>query len=224
MAIDVKRYAVLAGMAAAALVFGIAAHGITQSWQASRQESVVKANEEQIFNSPTSFVAGNPSGDVSVVAFFDHNCPYCRRDAPSLVKLTQDDGQVRLVLKELPVLGADSEAVAKVALAAARQGKYFEFYQRLFASPGPANEAKALRIAGELGLDQERLKQDMQDPAVAATLAENEQLAQTLKVRGVPFYIVGDKILREGTGDFYADLAKLVAEARAAVKQADSGR
>jgi protein-disulfide isomerase len=131
---------------------------------------------------------------------------------------------VQLVLKELPVLGAESEAVAKVALAAARQGKYFEFYQRLFASPGPANEAKALRIAGELGLDQERLKQDMQDPAIAATLAENERLAQTLKVRGVPFYIVGDKILRDGTGDFYADLTKLVADARAAGKQADSRR
>jgi protein-disulfide isomerase len=222
--IDVKRYAALAGMAAAALVFGIAAHGITRGWQESRQENAIKANEAEIFHSPSSFVAGNPRGDVSVVAFFDHNCPYCRRDAPALVKLTEDDGQVRLVLKELPVLGAESEAVAKVALAAARQGKYFEFYQRLFASPGPANEVKALRIAGELGLDQERLRQDMQDPAIAATLAENERLAQTLKVRGVPFYIVGDKILRDGTGDFYADLTKLIADARAAGKQADSSR
>lgn len=224
MPIDVRRYAALAGMAAAALVFGIAAHGITRSWQEGRQERAVTAHAEQVYHSPTSFVAGNPNGDVSVVAFFDHNCPYCRRDAPSLVKLTENDAQVRLVLKELPVLGPDSEAVAKVALAAARQGKYFELYQRLFASSGPANEAKALRIAGELGLDEAKLKRDMQDPAIAATLAENERLAQNLKVRGVPFYIVGGKIPREGSGDFYADLTRLVAEARAAKQQAESSR
>ena len=221
---DIKRYAALAGMAAAALVFGIAAHGITSGWQEARQERAIAAHAEQVYHSPSSFVAGNPNGDVSVVAFFDHNCPYCRRDAPALVKLVAEDGQVRLVLKELPVLGPDSEAVAKVALAAARQGKYFELYQRLFASPGPANEAKALRIAGELGLDQERLKADMQDASIAATIAENEQLAATLKVKGVPFYIVGDEILSEGTGDFYADLTKMVAAARAAGQQAESNR
>lgn len=219
MQIDVKSLAIFAGIGAAALVFGIAAHGITRSWQEARQERTVTASKELLLHSPSSFVAGNPNGDVSVVAFFDHNCPYCRHDAPALVKLTETDGQVRLVLKELPVLGADSEAVAKVALAASRQGKYFEFYQRLFASPGPANEAKALRIAGELGLDQERLKQDMHDPAIVAALAENERLAQSLKVRGVPFYIVGDKVLREGTGDFYADLGRMVADARAEARK-----
>ena len=208
-------------MAAAALVFGIAAHGIARGWQEARQERAVAANQQQIFHSPSSTVVGNPNGDVSVVAFFDFNCPYCRKDAPSLERLVADDSQVRLVLKELPVLGPDSEAAAKVALAAGRQGKYFELFQRLFATPGRATEAKALRVAGELGLDQERIKQDVRDPAIAAALAENEKLAASLKVRGVPFYIVGDKILREGNGDFYARLAEMVAEARSGARRTE---
>jgi protein-disulfide isomerase len=119
------------------------------------------------------------------------------------------------------VLGPDSEAAAKIALAAGRQGKYFELYQRLFAESGRATEAKALRVAGELGLDQERIKQEMQDPAIAAALAENEKLAASLKVRGVPFYIVGEKILREGGGDFYGDLTKMVAEARSGERRTE---
>jgi protein-disulfide isomerase len=208
-------------MGAAALVFGIAAHGITRGWQEARQERAVAANQQQIFHSPSSYIAGNPNGTVSVVAFFDFNCPYCRNDAPSLTRLITDDKDVRLVLKELPVLGPDSEAAAKIALAAGRQGKYFELYQRLFAEPGRATEAKALRVAGELGLDQGRIKQEMQDPAIAAALAENEKLAASLKVRGVPFYIVGDKILREGEGDFYADLTKMVAEARSGERKTE---
>lgn len=224
MPIDIRRYGAIIGMAAAALVFGIAAHGITRGWQEARQERAVAANAEQIFHSPSSFAAGNPGGDVSVAAFYDFNCPYCRKDAPALAKLIAEDRQVRLVLKELPVLGPDSEAAAKVALAAGRQGKFFELYARLFAEPGRATEEKALRVAAELGLDRERIKQEMQDPAIAAALAENETLARSLKVRGVPFYIVGDKILREGTGDFYADLTRMVAEARSGERRTEQSR
>jgi protein-disulfide isomerase len=79
--------------------------------------------------------AGNPDGDVSVVAFFDYNCPYCREGEPALAKLIASDGKVRLVLKEYPILGRDSEAVARIAQAAISQGKYFELYQPSLAAP-----------------------------------------------------------------------------------------
>lgn len=216
MLIDWRRFAVLLGMGAAALVGGIAAHGIFEDW---RQGGAIEANRRELFNSASSYVAGNQDGDVTIVSFFDHNCPYCRKDAPALSKLVADDRKVRLVLKELPVLGPDSEAVAKVALAAGRQGKYYELYEGLFAAPGRATEAKALRIAGELGLDQDRLKRDMQDPAIAAAIEENRRLASKLKVRGVPFYVVGDRVLTPGGGDFYTELADSVAEARGSAGQ-----
>ena len=95
----------------------------------ARQERGIASRAEQIFHAKSSFVAGNPNGDVSVVTFLDYNCLYCREGAPDLAKLIAQDGKVRLVLKKLPVLGKDSEEVARVALAAAPQGKYLELDQ-----------------------------------------------------------------------------------------------
>jgi protein-disulfide isomerase len=178
-----------------------------------RQERGIAAHAEEIFRSPTSFVAGNPHGDVSVVAFLDYNCPYCRQGAPDLAELIAKDNKVRLVLKELPVLGKDSEDVARIALAAAAQGKYFELHQSLFTEPGRATKAKALRIASELGLDVGQLERDMDDPSVTATLLENTRLARDIGVRGVPFYLVGDQVLGEGE-DLYGRLEQGVAEIR----------
>src|SRR6476661_7385125 len=100
--------------------------------QETHQKKAISENADAIFRSPLSHVAANPDGDVSVVEFFDYNCGYCRRSLPDVVKLTKDDGKVRLVLKELPILSEESVAAAKVALASNKQGKYFDMYQKLF--------------------------------------------------------------------------------------------
>ena len=205
------RLLILLGLAG--LLSLVIAHEIVGYLRSARQERGIAAHAEQIFRSPTSFVAGNPQGDVSVVAFLDYNCPYCRQGAPDLAKLIEKDNNVRLVLKELPVLGKDSEDVARIALAAVPQGKYFELHQRLFAEPGRATKAKALRIASELGLDVDRLEADMDDPSVTATLLENTRLARDVGVRGVPFYLVGDEVLGDGK-DLYGRLAQTVAGIR----------
>jgi protein-disulfide isomerase len=188
---------------------------VVATWvQAHRQEEAISEHADAIFRSPTSFVAGNPEGDVSVVAFFDYNCPYCRHDAPELEKLVAADGKVRIVLKELPVLGPDSEAVARIALAAGKQGKYLDLYERLIGLRGRATKARALEVAKEAGLDVPRLEQDLEDPTIEATLLENARLAKELGVRGVPFYLVGDRMVADGTGDFYGKLTQTVAEVR----------
>lgn len=206
---------VLAVLATVGLATAIAAYLLVGHLRSARQESAIAQHAEEIFRSPTSFVAGNPQGDVSVVAFFDYNCPYCRKDAPALAELIAGDSNVRLVLKELPVLGADSEAAARIALAAKSQGKYFELYARLITERGRATKDNALRIASELGLDTARLEQDGQSPEVANALAKNELLASRLGVRGVPFYLVGDRPVTEENKDLYATLAAKVADIRA---------
>ncbi|HET9572754.1 MAG TPA: DsbA family protein [Methyloceanibacter sp.] len=206
-----SRLLVLIGLAG---LFGlVVAYAVLGYLRSMRQEREIATHAEEIFRSPTSFVAGNPKGDVSVVAFLDYNCPYCRQDAPELARLIETDGKVRLVLKELPVLGKDSEEVARIALAAAAQGKYFELHQRLYAESGRATKAKALRIAGDLGLDVGRLERDMDDPTITAALLENTRLARDIGVRGVPFYLVGDRVLGEGN-DLYAQLSQKVADIR----------
>jgi protein-disulfide isomerase len=210
----VTRSRGLFALAIAALAIGIALFSVGHRWQEARAARALAENAEQIFRSPESFVAGNPNGDVSVVAFYDHNCPYCREGAPALAKLVADDPQIRLVLKELPVLGSDSESVARVALAAMHQGKYFELYERLFAEPGRATKEKAMRIASALGLDTARLERDMQNVAIDKALADTKQLANALGVRGVPFYLVGDRVVGEGGDDLYGELTARVAGVR----------
>jgi protein-disulfide isomerase len=181
--------------------------------RSARQESAIAEYADEIFRSPSSYVAGNREGDVSVAAFFDYNCPYCRKDAPALLTLIASDPKVRLVLKELPVLGDDSEAAARIALAAQAQGKYFELYHKLITERGRATKAKALHLAAGLGLDTAKLERDSQGPAIAAALEENKRLRENLGIRGVPFYLVGDQPVA-GSDKLYDELVATAADIR----------
>lgn len=185
-----------------------------QAEEAEKQQKVISENSDAIFRSPLAQVAGNPNGDVSVVEFFDYNCGFCKRALPDVVKLVDNDDKVRLVLKELPIFGEESEAAAKVALAAAKQGKYFEMHQKLFTEPGKADKDKALKIAQELGLDVPQLEKDMQDPSIQQALDESKQLSQKLELQGTPLYFIGDRLIPGAPDDLYDQLVAKVAEVR----------
>jgi protein-disulfide isomerase len=185
-----------------------------QAEQASQQEKVISDNADALFRSPLSFSAGNPNGDVTVVEFFDYNCGFCRRALPDLVKLIDSDDKVKVVFKELPIFGEESEAAAKAALAAGKQGKYFEMHQKLYADPGKADKDKALRAAAELGLDVPQLEKDMEDPSIQQALDETKDLAQKLGLQGTPLYLIGDRIVPGAPDDLYDQLTAKVAEVR----------
>jgi protein-disulfide isomerase len=182
--------------------------------QAAQQQKVISDNADAIFRSPVSHVAGNPNGDVSVVEFFDYNCPFCRHALHDVVKLIDDDGKVRLVLKELPILGDDSVAAAKLALASNKQGKYFEMHQKLLSEPGKADKAKALQIAKGLGLDVDQLQKDAEDPDVKKALDEAKDLANKLGLQGTPLFLIGDRTISGAPDDLFDQLKAKVAEVR----------
>jgi protein-disulfide isomerase len=182
--------------------------------QASQQTNAISDNADAIFRSPVSYVAGNPNGDVSVVEFFDYNCPFCRRALHDVVKLINDDGKVRLVLKELPILSNDSVAAAKLALASNKQGKYFEMHQKLLSEPGKADKEKALRIAKDLGLDTDQLQKDAEDPIIKKALDEAKDLAQKLSLNGTPLFLIGDRVISGAPDDLFDQLEAKVAEVR----------
>ena len=206
-----SRSPLLLGLAG---LFVVAAYLGVSYLQGERQENAIAAHADEIFRSPSSFVAGNPNGDVTVVAFFDYNCPYCRAGAPDLKRLLREDGKVRLVLKELPLLGTDSENVARIAQAAIPQGKYLELYDWLIGSRGRMTKERALETASELGLDAARLEADMHSPQVEQAIAANKRLANRIEVDGVPFYLVGDRPLPPDIEDLYAALSAAVADVR----------
>jgi protein-disulfide isomerase len=170
------------------------------------------AHRREVFDDPQSPSAGNPKGDVTLVEFFDYRCPYCKQVEPSLEKLVGDDHQLRFVFKEFPVLGPDSEIAARVALAAEKQGKYDAFHRAMMTTSGHIDEAVIYKVAASVGLDVERLKQDIKSPDIEQELKATLDLGKTLDLDGTPSFIVGDTIV---PGAISADdLKQLIADAR----------
>jgi protein-disulfide isomerase len=158
--------------------------------------------------------AAADAADVTIVEFSDYRCPYCKRMAEPLAALLASDRRVRLVIKEIPILGPDSTVAARAALAAQRQGKHAAMHAALMARRGELDEAAVLAVARELGLDVERLKRDMGDPAISARIERNLALARALGVDGTPAFVVGDRFVPGAVDP--ETLRRLVAEARAA--------
>jgi protein-disulfide isomerase len=176
------------------------------------QAAVVTAHADELLHDAASPVGGNPDGDVSLVEFFDYNCPYCRRVAPVMHDAVAADPRLRIVYKEFPILGPGSVAAARAALAAHRQGRYVEFHDAMMARRGAVDEASVLAVAESLGLDLERLRRDMADPAIQAAIDRNVNLAGALRISGTPGFVVGAQILRSATD--LATLQRLVQQAR----------
>lgn len=174
--------------------------------------TALKAHADEIFKDPNSPVGGNPNGDVTLVEFFDYNCPYCKVMAPLMTKATEADPKLRIVYKEFPILGAGSVFAAKAALAANKQGKYESFHLALYQVHGSVGEAKVLEVARTVGLDVDRLKADMQDKAIGGMLDKNVKLGEALHLTGTPGFVAGEQV-STGARDL-SNLQAFVAQAR----------
>lgn len=163
----------------------------------ARVGDAIAAMSDEIFASESSPVGGNPEGDVTLVEFFDYNCPYCRAVKPTVFELLESDGNLRFVYKEFPILGESSVFAAKVALAAARQGLdlYEALHIGLLEAKGRLTEESILATAEEVGLDVARLRSDMEDPAIQDEIDRNIALAQRLGITGTPAFVVGKQVL-----------------------------
>jgi protein-disulfide isomerase len=178
----------------------------------AKATKVLSDRASEIFNDPATPVGGNPKGDVTIVEFFDYRCPYCKQVLPTLQTVLKEDHQLRFVYKEFPVLGPASVVAAHAALAAQRQGKYEAFHTAMMATKGQITEDTVYKVAGSVGLDVDRLKQDMAAPEIDRELKANMALAEELNIRGTPGFIVGTKIV-PGALDLNA-LKNMIAEAR----------
>jgi protein-disulfide isomerase len=180
------------------------------------KSELIKSNVQQLFSSTHQVTLGNPQGDVTLVEFFDYNCGFCKRALADTLELLKSDPKLRVVLKELPVLGPGSLEAAKVAIAVRMQDsdgtKYLEFHQKLLAGGMPANKANALGVAQSIGLDIARLEQDANSEEVTATLNESRKLAQTLGINGTPSYVIGNKVVVGAVG--LAALSNTIKSAR----------
>jgi len=168
-----------------------------QSKEAADQDRKLLAeNHGALYGSAGSVVAGNPDGDVTIIEFFDYNCPYCKEVFPTLERLQASDPNVRFLFREFPILAPSSLTASRAALAAVRQGRYVALHNALMSTPGHLSDEAIMDIAQRLGLDMNRLRTDMRDPAIDRALSGNLKLAQTLGLTGTPSFVIGDTILR----------------------------
>ncbi len=184
-----------------------------QASQAAAQGNAIAAQRKALTGNRADPAIGNPHALVSVVEFSDTRCPYCREMRPELAALARQDPNVRVIFKDIPILGPDSVLEARALLAAQRQGGYAAMQAVVMSDTSPETESDLRATAGRLGLNADRLTHDMNDPAIAARLAANTELAQALGITGTPALVIGNQLVPGAIG--MDDLQKLVAQAQA---------
>ncbi|MBE0454201.1 DsbA family protein [Roseovarius autotrophicus] len=167
--------------------------------QAAADVDLVRANADALFNSPGDWVGGNPDGDITLVEFMDYRCSFCRRAVPEVEGLLATDGNIRLILKEFPILGEESVAASRFAIATkivAGDDAYKSVHDALMSYTGSMNTAGFTRLADALGLDASAIVAEMDNDAVTAVIAANHALAQRLRISGTPSFVMGEHMLR----------------------------
>jgi protein-disulfide isomerase len=163
--------------------------------ESEQRKVALVSNAEQIFRDKNDFVAGNPNGKVTMVEFFDYNCGWCKKGFPEVLSMIESDKDLRFVLKEFPIFGEDSEYAARAAIAAIKQGKYWDLHMAMFKHEGKIAKDSVDEIAASLGLNMDQLKKDMEDPATAEILVRNRNLAESLAINGTPAFIIDDRLV-----------------------------
>ncbi len=180
--------------------------------QRRQRAEAMAALDAQIYENPMTPDNGVTDGDVTLVEFFDYQCGYCKRLFPTMMDVMEDDRKLRVVFKELPILGPVSTFAAQAALAAKKQGKYQEFHAEIMDLRGRLSQEKVLNTASSLGLDIVQLQKDMQDPEIQSYLQANLQLAQRLGVTGTPAMLIGRQFVPGAVGK--EQLLELIQNAR----------
>ena len=167
------------------------------------RQGVVADQSGPLFSSKFQENIGNPNGTATLVEFFDYNCHFCKGALPDLARLLKEDPNLKLVLKDFPVLGPGSVEAAKVASAVRNQlqgDRFWQFHYKLLNSHGPVGKVEALAVAKEMGVDMDRLNKDMEAPKAFAGIEEVAKLADALQINGTPSFVIGQDVVVGAVG------------------------
>ncbi|WP_417249085.1 DsbA family protein [Celeribacter sp.] len=170
-----------------------------QAAQAQGEQQLIAAHADDIFHAEHDLVMGNPEGSLTFVEFLDYNCGYCKKAHPEVQSLLDTDGDIRLIVKEYPILGEGSVLAARFALATkfvAGTEAYAAIHDMLMESRSAISEASLARMASDLDLDADAINAAMDSDEVNAVLAENQRIGAILQVTGTPSFIMGDQMVR----------------------------
>ena len=176
-------------------------------------------SRDAVLRDPEIPVLGNPQGDLTVVEYFDYQCPYCKKYAPEIAQVVRDDGKIRLVLKDWPIFGAVSKSAAQLALAAKYQNKYQEAHEALIGAKEKLSDANIPELLAKAGVDVEKAKQDLQahQKTIEDVLVHNNAQADAFGFQGTPGFIIG--FFRVPGVVEMKVFKQIIADARAAAKK-----
>lgn len=158
--------------------------------QNAQAQNALPANAQKLFYAPGSPVAGNPNGGITLVEFFDYQCPHCKNVATEVTKLIAADNDLRVVFKQLPIFGANSEYAARAALASVPQGKYLVFHNALMHDQNQLTNDEVMNVAKQVGLNTDKLQSAMNSADINVELAQNSNLANAFNFPGTPAFII----------------------------------
>lgn len=161
--------------------------------QNERQAQALKINHEELFNNEKSPFIGNPKGDVTVIEFFDYNCHYCKDMFPTLKAMADSDKNLKVIFKDFPILAPSSETAAKWALAAQKQGKYFDFHQKMMEHKGAITDDDIEKVAKDVGLDLSAARTYVDSTDSMMQIERNRALASQMAFNGTPSFIIGNQ-------------------------------
>ncbi|SEW16149.1 Protein-disulfide isomerase [Cognatiyoonia koreensis] len=170
-----------------------------QEAQVQADVALAQANADALFNDPTSFVGGNPDGDITIVEFMDYRCGFCKRAYPEVSELVSGDGNIRYIIKEFPILGEESILASRFAIATrmvAGDEAYDDVHSTLMEFEGNISEASLQRIGEAFGLDTDAVFAEMESNEVTTIINNNRALAQRMRISGTPTFVVEDQMLR----------------------------
>ena len=162
--------------------------------EAKRQRQSVLDNADELYNSGSDFTLGPKNASVTIVEFFDYNCGYCKQVFPSLMKIVEENDDVRVVFKEFPILNDNSRTAASYALALDEQLKFLTYHYKLMSSRVSVNPALLERTLKEIGVDVEAVKSRAADTAISQTIDRTQALASVLGINGTPAFVINDEI------------------------------
>ncbi|HEY9039339.1 MAG TPA: DsbA family protein [Roseovarius sp.] len=185
-----------------------------QQMQSANDSDLVSENSDAIFDDGHSWVGGNPDGDITLVEFMDYRCGYCRRAFPEVEELIASDDNIRVIIKEFPILGEDSVVAARFAIAAQQvlgADAYKALHDAMMTYKGDLSTDGLTTLAETLELDAEQITAHMDSDDVTAVIAANRALGEKLQISGTPTFIMQDQILRgyvplDGMREIVADV------------------
>src|ERR1700731_4715775 len=186
--------------------------GREKAAEAKAREKVVSDPSSTLFSPVNQAVIGDPAGKITLIEFFDYNCGYCKRALSDLARLMKDNPDLRVVLRDLPILSPGSVEAAKIANAFLRQfqgEKFWEFHQKLLGSRGPVGKRDALAVAKGSGAAMDKLAKDVAAPGIASGIEESGKFAKSLQVTGTPTFVIGEDVVVGAVG--YDELEAKVA-------------